>query len=185
MTQDFGDGERITGEIIYDNSNVADYIIGLPADIYVYGTDGELLRHHSGDYDEYGQFKELRQYFDVYNFSSNFLTYDKFGNIKRISDSRGATIAYDYDEEENMFVTEIYSRPTQEIYYKLPTVNRSFDNSAESLGEGVISLSFLSDDEIIVTIRDYDKPGFGLNWWNGDKFYSDMFGFASLFRRQK
>ena len=49
----------------------------------------------------------------------------------------------------------------------------------------MISLSFLSDDEIIVTIRDYDKPGFGLNWWNGDKFYSDMFGFASLFRRQK
>ncbi|MDY4578635.1 MAG: hypothetical protein SO471_11940, partial [Anaerobutyricum hallii] len=35
------------------------------------------------------------------------MTYDKFGNIKRISDSRGATIAYDYDEEENMFVTEI------------------------------------------------------------------------------
>lgn len=84
-----------------------------------------------------------------------------------------------------MFVTGIYSRPTQEIYYKLPTVNRSFDNSAESLGEGVISLSFLSDDEIIVTIHDYDKPGFGLNWWDGDNFDADMFGFASLFRRQK
>ena len=99
--------------------------------------------------------------------------------------AKGVVLGSCSSEEGNMFVTEIYSRPTQEIYYKLPTVNRSFDNSAESLGEGVISLSFLSDDEIIVTIRDYDKPGFGLNWWNGDKFYSDMFGFASLFRRQK
>ena len=99
--------------------------------------------------------------------------------------AQGVVLGSCSSEEGNMFVTEIYSRPTQEIYYKLPTVNRSFDNSAESLGEGVISLSFLSDDEIIVTIRDYDKPGFGLNWWNGDKFYSDMFGFASLFRRQK
>ena len=99
--------------------------------------------------------------------------------------AKGVVLGSCSSEEGNMFVTEIYSRPTQEIYYKLPSVNRSFDNSAESLGEGVISLSFLSDDEIIVTIRDYDKPGFGLNWWDGDKFYSDMFGFASLFRRQK
>ena len=99
--------------------------------------------------------------------------------------AQGVVLGSCSSEEGNMFVTGIYSRPTQEIYYKLPSVNRSFDNSAESLGEGVISLSFLSDDEIIVTIRDYDKPGFGLNWWDGDKFYSDMFGFASLFRRQK
>ena len=99
--------------------------------------------------------------------------------------AQGVVLGSCSSEEGNMFVTEIYSRPTQEIYYKLPSVNRSFDNSAESLGEGVISLSFLSDDEIIVTIRDYDKPGFGLNWWDGDKFYADMFGFASLFRRQK
>ena len=99
--------------------------------------------------------------------------------------AKGVVLGSCSSEEGNMFVTGIYSRPTQEIYYKLPSVNRSFDNSAESLGEGVISLSFLSDDEIIVTIRDYDKPGFGLNWWDSDKFYSDMFGFASLFRRQK
>lgn len=99
--------------------------------------------------------------------------------------AQGVVLGSCSSEEGNMFVTEIYSRPTQEIYYKLPTVNRSFDNSAESLGEGVISLSFLSDDEIIVTIRDYDKPGFGLNWWDGDNFDADMFGFASLFRRQK
>ena len=98
--------------------------------------------------------------------------------------AKGVVLGSCSSEEENMFVMPIYSRPTQEIYYKLPSVNRSFDNSAESLGEGVISLSFLSDDEIIVTIHDYDEPGFAL-WWEDGKFDAEMLGFASLFRRQK
>ena len=97
---------------------------------------------------------------------------------------KGVVLGSCSSEEENMFVMPIYSRPTQEIYYKLPSVNRSFDNSAESLGEGVISLSFLSDDEIIVSIHDYDEPGFAL-WWEDGKFDAEMLGFASLFRRQK
>ena len=99
--------------------------------------------------------------------------------------AQGVVLGSCSSEEGNMFVTEIYSRPTQEIYYKLPTVNRSFDNSAESLGEGVISLSFLSDDEIIVSIHDYDEPGFAFMWWEDGKFDAEMLGFASLFRRQK
>ena len=99
--------------------------------------------------------------------------------------SKGVVLGSCSSEEENMFVMPIYSRPTQEIYYKLPSVNRSFDNSAESLGEGVISLSFLTDDEIIVTIHDYDKPGFAFMWWEDGKFDAEMLGFASLFRRQK
>ena len=48
----------------------------------------------------------------------------------------------------------------------------------------MISLSFLSDDEIIVSIHDYDEPGFAL-WWEDGKFDAEMLGFASLFRRQK
>lgn len=98
--------------------------------------------------------------------------------------AKGVVLGSCSSEEENMFVMPIYSRATQEIYYKLPSVNRSFDNSAESLGEGVISLSFLSDDEIIVSIHDYDEPGFAL-WWEDGKFDAEMLGFASLFRRQK
>ena len=98
--------------------------------------------------------------------------------------AKGVVLGSCSSEEENMFVMPIYSRATQEIYYKLQSVNRSFDNSAESLGEGVISLSFLSDDEIIVSIHDYDEPGFAL-WWEDGKFDVEMLGFASLFRRQK
>lgn len=51
---DFGDEEQLTAKIEYDNSNETDYIIGLPLEICVYGSDGELLRHRSGRYDDKG-----------------------------------------------------------------------------------------------------------------------------------
>lgn len=87
--------------------------------------------------------------------------------------------------ELNMFVSEAYGRSTQEIYFKLSSANRSFDNSSEKLGEGVISISFISNDEIIVTIHDYDEPGFAFMWWDADKFDPEMVGFASTFKRVK
>ena len=107
VTQDFGDGERLVGKVEYDNSNVADYIIGLPVDICVYDANGNLLRHRAGKYNGFGELVELYQYFDSYNHSTNILSYDEYGNIKRVSDSRGATLSYVYDNQENMFVTEI------------------------------------------------------------------------------
>ena len=107
ITQDFGGGERLTGEITYDNTDTARYIIGLPADIRVYDSNGTLLRHRAGSYDDLGQLTELRQYFDAYNYSANTLKYDKYGNISSVSDSRGATLSYKYDADENMFATEI------------------------------------------------------------------------------
>ena len=106
-TQDFGGGESLTGEITYDNTDTARYIIGLPADIRVYDSNGTLLRHRAGSYDDLGQLTELRQYFDAYNYSANTLKYDKYGNISSVSDSRGATLSYKYDADENMFATEI------------------------------------------------------------------------------
>ena len=105
VRQDFGDGESLAAEIIYDNTDTDNYIIGLPVDIKVYGKDGTLLRHRSGDYDGLGQLTELRQYFDACNYSVSTLNYDSYGNIKSITDSRGATLAYTYDNDENMFIT--------------------------------------------------------------------------------
>ena len=107
FTQNFGDGQKLSADITYDNTNATDYIIGLPVDIRVYGSDGNLLRRRSGDYDGKGRLKELRQYFDAYNYSVNTLNYDGYGNIKSVTDNRGTTLAYTYDKDENMFVTEI------------------------------------------------------------------------------
>ena len=107
VRQDFGDGESLAAEIIYDNTDTDNYIIGLPVDIKVYGKDGTLLRHRSGDYDDLGQLTELRQYFDACNYSVNTLKYDSYGNIKSMADSRGATLSYTYDDDVNMFITRI------------------------------------------------------------------------------
>ena len=107
IKQDFGGGESISGIIIYDNTDVENYIIGLPVDIQVYDSNGNLLRHRSGDYDDLGQLKELRQYFDTYNYSVHTLKYDSYGNIKSVTDSRGANLSYKYDKDENMFVNEV------------------------------------------------------------------------------
>ena len=107
IKQNFGDGEILLGKVIYDNTNTTDYIVGLPVDIRVYDSNGNLLRHRSGDYDDLGQLKELRQYFDAYNYSVHTLKYDSYGNIKSVTDSRGANLTYTYDKDENMFVNEV------------------------------------------------------------------------------
>ena len=107
IKQDFGDGESLSAQVIYDNTDTERYIIGLPVDIRVYDSNGNLLRHRSGDYDDLGQLKELRQYFDTYNYSVHTLKYDSYGNIKSVTDSRGANLSYKYDKDENMFVNEV------------------------------------------------------------------------------
>ena len=133
IKQDFGGGESLAAEIIYDSTDTDNYIIGLPVDIKVYGKDGTLLRHRSGDYDDLGQLTELRQYFDACNYSVNTLKYDSYGNIKSMADSRGATLSYSYDSKENMFVTEIsqYGKGTDSykssISYDIPTQTKTME----------------------------------------------------------
>lgn len=85
--------------------------------------------------------------------------------------------------ELNMFMAEDpgYDEPVIFTYYKLSSVNRSFDNSAESLGEAVISFRLNDDGNLEMALRDYDDPPFGFMWWDPDNFDADMFGFASLF----
>ena len=112
VVQDFGDSETLTGEISYKNIDTnSQYITGLPIKILVYGKNGETnpLRLRTGDYDGLGQLKELSQYWANNGSccSTNKLTYDDYGNIKTVSDSRGATLTYKYDDVEHMFVKEI------------------------------------------------------------------------------
>ena len=107
IKQDFGDGESLSAQVIYDNTDTGNYIIGLPVDIRVYDSKGTLLRHRSGDYDGRGRLTELRRYFDSYNYSVDKFSYDSYGNIKSATDSRGATLSYTYDDDVNMFITRI------------------------------------------------------------------------------
>lgn len=97
----------------------------------------------------------------------------------------GGVILGEYStDESNMFVAPLYMTYQQNIYYSLSNANRSFDNSAEKIGNGVMSIAFINADKIIVTIHDYDEPPFGILWWEDTKFDSEMFGFASVFTRK-
>ena len=131
IKQDFGDGEILLGKVIYDNTNTTDYIVGLPVDIRVYDSNGNLLRHRSGDYDDLGQLKELHQYYDSKNYSVSTLKYDSYGNIKSVADSKGATLSYTYDKDENMFINEVSQSGagtdtyTSFIDYDVPTQTKT------------------------------------------------------------
>lgn len=71
-------------------------------------TDGNnLLRHRTGDYDGKENLVELRQYFDDYGCSLHTFSYDGFGNLISVRDSRGATVSYGYDSVVHQFVESI------------------------------------------------------------------------------
>ena len=159
IRQNFGDGEILLGKVIYDNTNATDYIIGLPVDIRVYDSNGNLLRHRSGDYDDLGQLKELRQYFDAYNYSVHTLKYDSYGNISSVTDSRGATVAYSYDGTENMFVTDIAQSGTDTdtykgtIRYDIPTQTKRYE---EDCSGNTINYDYDKWQRIVEIRTDYD-----------------------------
>ena len=51
--------------------------------------------------------------------SQNFSdTYDEYGNISSVKDSLGATLSYEYDSSENMFVEEISQSGKETDTYK-------------------------------------------------------------------
>lgn len=105
---------------------------------------------------------------------------------KPINTNSGAIILGSYTaEESNMFMQEAGIEKEQNTYYKLSKANRKFRNDKEELGEAVVVFTLMSKDEMSVQFRDYDKPPFGINWWNDTKFDADMFSFASLFKKQK
>lgn len=118
VIQDFGNNKRISAEINYKKPNFADYILGLPTDIYVYDSENNLLRHREGIYDNLGQLSELYQYYDRYSYTKNNITYDTYGNILSISDSKGVTLSYIYESTENTFVEEIHQFGKNTEVYK-------------------------------------------------------------------
>ena len=122
ITQSFDDGTKLSAKIRYEDINPNSYIMGLPVDIKVYGTDGStLLRRRAGEYDSNGQLVELHQYYSETGYITNRLTYDKYGNISSVVDNQGATISYKYDGAENMFPTEIsqYGKDTDKYTGKV------------------------------------------------------------------
>ena len=159
VTQDFGDGEKLVGVIQHDNSNTDSYIIGLPTDISVYNASGNLLRHRAGVYNGYGEITELHQYYDSNSYSINKLSYTKHGNIESVKDSRGATLSYKYDKDENMFVTGISQSGMgtdsyeSKIDYDVPTQTKKSETDCNG---NKLSYDYDKWQRIVEIRTDYD-----------------------------
>lgn len=92
---------------------------------------------------------------------------------------------YTASEYNSWYIEETQDAdPAVYTYYSLSGANRAFSKTTEILGQAVFSARLVDDDNLIVVLRDYDEPPFGANWWVGSGFDPDMFGFASLFKRQ-
>ncbi|MCR5080656.1 MAG: hypothetical protein K6B17_04870 [Treponema sp.] len=165
IMQNFGDSENLTGEITYKNIDTeSKYIIGLPTKILVYGKNGKNspTRLRTGDYNEAGQLIELNQYWANNENSSsvNKLTYDEYGNIKTVSDSRGATLSYKYDDVEHMFVKEITQKGkdtesyTSFIDYDVPTQTKTSETDCNG---NTLKYEYDHWQRIVEIRTDYDS----------------------------
>lgn len=91
--------------------------------------------------------------------------------------------------EANMYVQEGgYSDPLIYTHYMLSLVNCKFDKTEEALGAGVIAVSWIDENTIIIIIKNYDLAPFldqdGASvWYDGENFDSEILGFASLFKK--
>ena len=78
----------------------------------------------------------LRQYYDSSSCMTNELSYDEYGNIRKVSDGRGAAISYEYDPDEHMFVTEVTQAGNgtdayrSGMEYDIPTQTKKFETTA-------------------------------------------------------
>ncbi|MCK4543866.1 MAG: hypothetical protein KAU17_16660, partial [Spirochaetales bacterium] len=79
-------------EITYSYPGGSLYLRQLPEEIEVKDANGELLRRRRGYYDTCGNLNRLRQYWDDYDYGEYDLSYNKYGNITRITDPRGYTL---------------------------------------------------------------------------------------------
>ena len=96
----------------------------------------------------------------------------------------GAVITGDYTASENqMFVAEADGVAELEYtYFSLSSVYRKFDGNSATVGTGAIAVTYDKEGNLIVLIRDYDQPEFGLMWWDPG-YEPDMFSFASRFTK--
>ena len=101
---------RVHAVISYDfNIPGADYQKQSPSSISVMDSNGTLVRQRNGTYGRYGELLTLDQ-FESASMSHRYsLSYDQYGNLSSISDPRGHTLAWTYDEDVHSYPATITS----------------------------------------------------------------------------
>ena len=106
-----GERTQVVHAIInYDyNISGADYQKQSPSRIRVEDSVGSLMRLREGTYGSSGELLRLDQYERSATSHSYTITYDQYGNLASISDPRGHTVAWSYDDQVHTYATLIRS----------------------------------------------------------------------------
>jgi RHS repeat-associated protein len=87
--------------------DAARYIVNKPKELLVTTGSGKMLRRRKAEYYANGNLKTLEQINEGKESSITNFTYDKLGNLERITDPVGYWLNYTYDKEVQTYVTEV------------------------------------------------------------------------------
>ncbi len=105
-TEDSGkSGGKVSVNLTYYNDDSL-YLHNHPASIAVYDEEGKLLRLRKGRYTK-GSLTSLYRYYGSSSYSATSIAYDKYGNIAKVTDPRGAYLMYEYDST-GQYVKKVY-----------------------------------------------------------------------------
>ncbi len=100
--------QRVHARIAYDYSITgADYQKQSPTSIRVEDSIGNLMRLRQGVYGSSGELLRMDQYESPVDFHSYTIAYDQYGNLASISDPKGYTAAWTYDDQVHAYETLI------------------------------------------------------------------------------
>ena len=101
-------GQQVHARITY-NLNIpgADYQKQSPSSIRVEDSNGTLMRLRDGAYGASGELVRLDQYESTTVSRACSISYDQYGSLSSISDPRGHTLAWSYDDQVHSYVTLI------------------------------------------------------------------------------
>jgi RHS repeat-associated protein len=91
--------QKVSARITYFN-DTEKYLHSHPESIIVKNETGEVMRKRSAVYNRYGEITALKKYFNQLNYVQSKMTYDRYGNLETITDSRGAYKKFLYNEEK-------------------------------------------------------------------------------------
>ena len=148
----------LQAHIEYESPNDSLYLHNHPSVICVYDSERKLLRKRKGSYNRYGSLISLKQYSSENESLESMLSYTDRGELKRITDSKGITVEYEYST--NGFMNAIKQRGSQGAVYESSIdwdEQHGLKLSETDINENTIRYSYDSFGRLTAVYSPYDN----------------------------